>query len=67
MKNVPAFPVSYGDNDSLRDGMTLRDYLVTHFLAAGIIARAQGVGNPDDMVEDAFFFADRVLARRHKG
>lgn len=64
----PAFPVeSYdheADMDTVKLGMTLRDYFAAAALQ-GMLANAQpGDGTPEEFAADAYAFADAMLAAR---
>lgn len=57
----PAFPMAFSEDESGSVGMTLREYMVTRFVAALIVARGTDVGNPEAMVKNAFHFVDLTL------
>lgn len=49
-----------------QDGMSLRDYMATHILAA-IVANSQYTWNAKEHAEIAYRAADKLLAARAKG
>jgi hypothetical protein len=57
----PAFPVEQHD----KDGMTLRDYFASSFVASGHVFKLLSSGNtPDEVAEQAYALADAMLKAR---
>ena len=71
----PAFPRdSYKDNETgllvQQNGMTLRDWFAGQALPELILAYTQAYGSPtsapDEIVTEAYHFADAMLAKRKR-
>lgn len=62
-----AFPLAIlPESDAVYSGMTLRDYFAAAALQ-GMLAQARpGDGTPAEFAEDAYTFADAMLAARRK-
>lgn len=68
-QNPSAFPVQNHPEFHLQPydlmGMTLRDYFAGHALI-GLLPRNDGVTNMEEIVKEAFKFADAMLVERER-